>query len=42
MIAEMKKELNNYKNNEKSKDEEAIKSFNGTSFLNEDEKKINK
>lgn len=40
IIAEMKKELNNYKNNEKSKEEAAVKSFNGTSFLNDDEKKL--
>ena len=40
MVAEIKKELNNYKNNEKSKDEAAVKSFNGTSFLNDDEKKL--
>ena len=32
--------VNNYKNKEKAKDEEAVKSFNGTSFLNDDEKKL--
>ena len=40
MVAEMKKELNNYKNKEKSKDEAAVKSFNNTSFLNDEEKKL--
>lgn len=40
MLGEMKKEFDNYKNVEKLKDEAAIKSFIGTSFLNDDEKKL--
>jgi len=40
VVAELKEELKNNKNREKLKDDIAIKSFEGTSFLNNDEKKL--
>ena len=40
VVAELKTELKNLKVNKKSKEEAAINSFNGTTFLNNDEKKL--
>ena len=40
VVAELKEELKNFKSNKKTKEEAAISSFNGTSFLNNDEKKL--
>ena len=40
VVAELKEELKNNKNREKLKDDAAINSFEGTSFLNNDEKKL--
>ena len=40
VVAELKEELKNNKNREKLKDDAAINSFEGTSFLNNDEKTL--
>jgi len=38
VVSELKEEIKKYKNDEKSKEEAAINSFNGSSFLTNDEK----
>ena len=40
VVSELKEEIKKYKNDEKSKEETAINSFNGSSFLTNDEKKL--
>ena len=40
VVSELRAELKNFKENKKSKEETAINSFNGTCFLNNDEKKL--
>lgn len=40
VVSELREELQNYKENKKAKEEAAINSFNGTSILNNDEKKL--
>ena len=40
IVSELRKEIKNIKINDLEKDEAAIKSFKGTSFLKEEEKKM--